>query len=288
MMLSRFALDDTATRFFITRWLIVALALAFVAGPESVQAAEQEVPSAGFPIYGIVCDAVPEITSRFQGNFPPDGCRGQAGIEMQVETPTGEPVASCRTGDDGRCVIPNLAEALIIMRQVDDTVPAGFTPLENPVLTWNYTEFRGASFFNVPDQLAAATPAANGATLRIHSRVCPAGFTGTDYDGACHDTPPDYKQTLFLSGPPDLTAVIDDTGNAAFENLPAGEYALQPGLPEATERVVSFCSREGAPGVEYPSAVQHDEATPPNLYSVEVSLETGIDVLCDVFTVPSA
>lgn len=264
----------------------MVLVLAVVVGPKSLSAAEQNVP-AGFPIYSLVCDEVPDITSPFQGNFPPASCRGQAGIEMHVETATGEPVASCRTGEDGRCVIPDLAEALIIVRQIADTVPESFAPLENPVLTWNYTEFRGASFFNVPDPLAAATPAADGATLRVHSRVCPAGFAGTDYDGACHDTPPDYEQTLFLSGPPNLTGVIDDTGYAAFENLPAGDYALQPGLPEATERVVSFCSREGEPGVEYPSAVEHSEYAPPNLYSIEVTLEPGSAILCDVFAVPS-
>ncbi|MGI8643892.1 MAG: MSCRAMM family protein [Thermomicrobiales bacterium] len=274
---------------FICRaWATAAVVMGLAAALHGLSVAAQDAARVDFPIYGLLCDDVPERSSPFSERFPPDGCRGIAGIEMQVESPTGEPIDSCVTGRDGLCIVRDLPQGLVIVREVASTLPDAYRTAANPRLVWHYTEFTGTEFYNVPADLVAATPPANIATLRVHSRVCPAGFTGTDYDGACHDTPPDYEQTLFLSGPGGQAVVIDDEGNATFDDLPGGTYVLHPGLPEATDRVVSFCSREGEPGVEYPSTVEHDEYTPPNLYSVEVAIEPGTDILCDVFAVPSA
>lgn len=263
--------------------LVIALAVAFHGMP----VAAQDAARVDFPIYGLVCDDIPESSSPFSESFPPDGCRGVAGIEMQVESPTGELIDGCVTGVDGLCLVEDLPQGLVIVREAISTVPGSYAPAANPRLVWHYTEFTGTEFYNIPADLVAATPPADGATLRVHSRVCPAGFTGTDYDAACHDTAPDYEQTLFLSGPGGQAVVIDEKGNATFEDLPGGTYALHPGLPETTERVVSFCSRVGEPGVEYPSTVEHSEYSPPNLYAIEISIESGSSILCDVFAVPS-
>ncbi|HEV2109124.1 MAG TPA: hypothetical protein VGR16_12745, partial [Thermomicrobiales bacterium] len=70
-------------------------------------------------------------------------------------------------------------------------------------------------------------------------------------------------------------------------DVPPGDYTLQPGLPESTARLVTFCSKKGEPGVEYPSSVEHSEYAPPNLYDVEVALAPEGDILCDLFTVPA-
>lgn len=268
-------------------WLTVMLALGLIVTARGASAAQGAAPT-GFPIYGLICDELPEVTSPFQAQFPPEGCEGRAGIEMRVESPDGSDLGSCVTGADGRCGVAGIDEVLIIVRQVPSTVPAGYASGTNLVLTWNYSEFRGAEFFNVPTEVVATPPPAGNATLTVHSRVCPAGFSGTDYDAACHDTAPAYDQTLFLSGPRDGTTVIDEDGNATFPDLPAGDYFVTPGFPVATERVVAFCSREGEPGVEYPSAVDsYSEYSPPNLYTIEVSLEPDSGILCDVFAVPS-
>lgn len=266
-------------------WTALAIATGLLLHGSGVAA--QEAARVDFPIYGLLCDGSPERSSPFSDRFPPDECRGQNGIEMQVESPTGESIDSCVTADDGLCIVKNLPQGLVIVRELESTLPGDYRPAANPRLVWHYTEFTGAEFFNVPASLLAATPPANPTTLRVHSRVCPAGFSGTDYDGACHDTPPDYEQTLFLSGPGGEALAINDEGNATFDGLAGGSYTLHPGLPVATDRVVSFCSREGEPGAEYPSMVEHDEYTPPNLYSVNVALEPGANILCDVFAVPS-
>lgn len=241
----------------------------------------------GFPIYGLVCDRDPGVTSPAQGSFPPEGCEGRTGIEMVVETADAQPIGSCTTDEDGLCVVDVPFDALVIVREKIDTIPEGYAPRANPILTWNYTEFAGAEFINVPEELTAATPTADSATLRIHSRVCPVGFAGADYDAACHDTAPDYEQTLFLDGPIYRTVTIDEAGNATFSDLPIGDYTLQPGLPEGTERLVTFCSKWGEPGVEYPSSVEHSEYAPPNLYNVKIDLPPHGDILCDLFAVPA-
>ena len=268
-------------------WMTMLLMLVATVAVHGTPVAAQDAARVDFPIYGLICEEIPESSSRFAGEFPPDGCRGEAGIEMRVESPTGEAIDGCVTGGDGRCLIEDLPQGLIIVRQVPSTVPGAYAPGANPQLVWHYTEFTGMEFYNLPVDVIAATPPADAATLRVHSRVCPAGFMGTDYDGACHETAPDYEQTLFLSGPGGQALVIDDEGNARFEGLSGETYALQPGLPEATERVVSFCSRVGEPGVEYPSAVEHSVYGPPNLYTIEVTLEPGSDILCDIFAVPA-
>ncbi|HEV2107257.1 MAG TPA: hypothetical protein VGR16_03255, partial [Thermomicrobiales bacterium] len=70
-------------------------------------------------------------------------------------------------------------------------------------------------------------------------------------------------------------------------DVPPGDYTLQPGLPESTARLVTFCSKKGEPGVEYPSSVEHSEYAPPTLYDVKISLAANANILCDVFAVPA-
>jgi hypothetical protein len=264
-------------------WILLALTGLTRTDPIAAQPLD-----GGFPIYGLICDSNPGIVHPAEGPFPPEGCKGAEGVEMIVETGDARPIGSCTTDASGYCTVDAPFDSVVIVRQNDRTVPSGHVPTRNPIMTWNYTEFAGAEFFNIPIQQVEATPTVDAATLRIHSRVCPPGFTGTDFDAVCHDTAPDYEQTLFLNGPAYRTATIDESGNAAFHSLPAGDYALQPGLPEATDRLVAFCSKKGEPGVEYPSTVAHDQYAPPNLYDVEVTLEAESDILCDLFTVPEA
>ncbi|HEV2108158.1 MAG TPA: hypothetical protein VGR16_07840, partial [Thermomicrobiales bacterium] len=223
----------------IHRWTAVCVLFA-LAGLGAADPVAGQPPAGGFPIYGLICDRDPGIVHPAEGPFPPEGCEGQAGIKMVVETGDARPIGSCMTDGEGFCTVDAPFDSVVIVRQMTDTVRGNYAPTRNPIMTWNYTEFAGAQFFNIPVQRVESTPIPRAATLRIHSRVCPPGFAGTDFGAACHDTAPGYEQTLFLNGPAYRTATVDESGNAAFNDVPPGDYTLQPGLPESTARLVTF------------------------------------------------
>jgi len=126
------------------------------------------------------------------------------------------------------------------------------------------------------------------ASLTIHSRVCPPGYAGADYDLACHATAPDYAQTIFLigrNGGVDATsAQIDQAGNVVFARLAAERYTLIPALPSSIAATHVFCAKDTTPGVEFPSSTTFRAGA---ISKTEVDLGQGDAVTCDVFAIPA-
>lgn len=220
--------------------------------------------------------------------FPRTGCEALAGVTVRVTTADNQPVGSCRTGSRGTCEVVVKFNSMVIVAEELADVPRRYQPLANPVMTWVYTEFAGAAFSNVRSDLVPASPVAGSVTLTVHSRVCPAGYAGPSYFATCHGTVPQYQQWFFVwHGQRERAAQIGADGNLTFAGLEAGELQIQPALPDATSRVVVFCSQAATPGVEYPSTLRHSPYEPANSYTVLLTARPGAALLCDLFAIPT-
>ncbi|HEV2108717.1 MAG TPA: hypothetical protein VGR16_10685 [Thermomicrobiales bacterium] len=119
---------------------------------------------------------------------------------------------------------------------------------------------------------------AEPARLTIHNRICPIGFSGPDYYGTCHDTPPDPGLPFTLSGPVLAEGITDPEGNITFAGLTPGDYAVSGGVPGEFATVNYFCASADTPSQAYPFT---RTAT-----GITVSLPAGADVICDWYNTP--
>lgn len=139
--------------------LLLAITLAFAAlamGAPSA-AAGQTQPLITFRILVITCDADP-------GTFPdgdiPTGCTPVEGGAFSIAIAGGETL-TCTSNADGRCQVEVPSESQVTVTEDTTTIPAGFTPRENPIDTQAVTEFAGAVFVNVanaPEPAATEQP----------------------------------------------------------------------------------------------------------------------------------
>jgi len=120
--------------------------------------------------------------------------------------------------------------------------------------------------------------AAVGATLTIHNRICPAEFTGPDYFGTCHGTPPGIAFEFTLAGPETRTGTLDTAGNATFSDLLLGTYEVSGGPPGDFTRLTVFCASASDLGTSYPVTVNDSTFT--------IDLTSGSDVICDYYNTP--
>lgn len=127
-----------------------------------------------------------------------------------------------------------------------------------------------------PGQARAAQ--SDGARLTIHNRICPAGFTGPDYYGTCHDTAPNPGLPFTLSGPEVGEATTDASGNVDFVGLTAGTYTVSGGVPGEFADVTYFCARRATPSVAFPFSVVPT--------GISVTLGATDDVVCDWYNSP--
>ena len=136
--------------------LAITLALAALAMGAPSAAAGQTQPLITFRILVISCDADP-------GTFPegeiPTGCTPVEGAAFSIAIAGGETL-SCTSNADGRCQVEVPSESQVTVTEDTTTIPAGFTPRENPIDTQAVSEFAGAVFVNVADAPAPESTAA--------------------------------------------------------------------------------------------------------------------------------
>ena len=124
------------------------------------------------------------------------------------------------------------------------------------------------------------------ATLTIHNRLCPPGFAGRDFYGACHDSPAPAGLGFAVEGPDSGSASTDEHGNTAFR-LAAGRYAVRGGVPGEFATLAVFCARSATPGVAFPiTAILGGTRGPTDLIGIEIDLGGGDDVVCDWYNTP--
>jgi hypothetical protein len=116
------------------------------------------------------------------------------------------------------------------------------------------------------------------ARITIHNRICPEGFSGPDYYGACHDTAPNPGLPFSLSGPESASDTTDSSGNVTFASLTPGDYAVSGGVPGEFADVNYFCAEADALTIAYPFT----ETTT----GITVSLPAGANIICDWYNTP--
>ncbi len=145
-----FARGGSADRLLL---LVVALALAvagFVTLQGTAAAQPEEIP---FSIFKVNCEEdpgedIPPIIEQI-----PEGCEAAEGVDFTVFDTEGNEIASCTTDEGGLCIVqvPNGAE--VVVEEDEATGEQGYSPLENPIETTAITEFAGAQFINVRDDV---------------------------------------------------------------------------------------------------------------------------------------
>jgi hypothetical protein len=119
------------------------------------------------------------------------------------------------------------------------------------------------------------------ASITIYTAVCPVGYAGDDFFGACYDTP-GVDVPYLLTGPAFPETVTSSTGSdgfAAFEGIDeTGVYDLQVDVPGDAADFVIFCSDEF--GEPFATA----DSTEIGLVELDLTLDD--DVKCDVYIIP--
>jgi hypothetical protein len=279
---------------------VICLALVISGGLDlawrSVVQAQEEPATGGFLIRVFACEREPEHSVGMAAADPPD-CVRVDGVTVYVAAPDGRPIASCVTGQappswgECRVAIPN--NDRVVVTEETSTLPAGYLPRQNPIVTRNYSEFAGTTFVNLPaDQIAAmptvapihtaeaapTLPSVSWPSLTIHLRRCPFEFQGSDYFGTCHEEPiPDT--TFTVRGADTADAVTDTGGNVTIAGLSPGRYVVSGGPPGDFVRNAIYCARAARPGDRFPFT---------RLGTVEIALDLwpDEDVICDWFSVP--
>ncbi len=124
------------------------------------------------------------------------------------------------------------------------------------------------------------------ADLTIHNRLCPPGFAGRDFYGACHDTPAPARLEFSLDGPDQATASTDQAGNTAFR-VASGRYEVRGGVPGEFATLAVFCAPAAAPATRFPfTLIGGGTRGPTDLVGIELDLAAGDAVVCDWYNTP--
>lgn len=123
--------------------------------------AQEEPAEHEFVIRVYLCERVP-VSVGIAMASDPDGCVRLDGVEIQVAALDGQPIATCTTGQIrptwGDCVVLAPYDTQVVVTQDSTTLPAGYQPRQNPIVTRNYTEYASAIFVNLPVVETNATP----------------------------------------------------------------------------------------------------------------------------------
>jgi uncharacterized protein (DUF2141 family) len=150
-----------------------------------------------------------------------------------------------------------------------------------------------------PTQEATAEPTPDGgdggvveggdsasATLEVHLSACPAGYSGSDFFGDCHDNGIEGR-AIGIEGPGGFSDSMNTTlpaspgpGVARFENLDGGEYKVSEDIPGDTATYYAYCSIADSDTVV---DFNYDDSTSE---AIVLTLGDGKDVVCDFYIVP--
>jgi len=139
---------------------------------------------------------------------------------------------------------------------------------------------------SAPRAGAQGVAAATGtATLTIHNRLCPAGFTGPDYFGTCHDTPAPAGLQFVAEGPEVVDAFNDASGNAVFADLTPGTYSVRGGVPLDFAKLHIACTPAATPGTPYPFTPLPAGGASATT-GAQITLAAGANIVCDFYNTP--
>jgi len=127
--------------------------------------------------------------------------------------------------------------------------------------------------------------AATTATLTIHNRLCPAGFTGPDYFGTCHGTPAPAGLQFVAEGPEVVDAFNDAAGNAVFTDLTPGTYSVRGGVPLDFATLFIACTPAATPGTPYPFTPRPAGGA-SSTTGAQITLAAGANIVCDFYNTP--
>ena len=127
--------------------------------------------------------------------------------------------------------------------------------------------------------------AATTATLTIHNRLCPAGFTGPDYFGTCHGTPAPAGLTFSADGPESVDGATDASGNVVFSDLTPGTYDVTGGVPLDFATLNIACTPAATPGVPYPFTPLPAGGASATT-GAQITLAAGANIVCDFYNTP--
>lgn len=123
--------------------------------------------------------------------------------------------------------------------------------------------------------------------LEIHSSICPSGYSGTDYYGACHDTGREGAQFVIVGDDgyeaEGLTSTYNADGAAwpgiiRFGALQAGEFWLREPSAAVGDSMSLYCSMDGEPLGQYDG---------PATDTVVIDVPAASYVVCDWYTIPN-
>ncbi|HEV2128669.1 MAG TPA: hypothetical protein VGR22_08635 [Thermomicrobiales bacterium] len=129
----------------VTVFIALALALgAMLAFTPAVSA--QEI---AFRVTKYTCETDPGQISPIADNAPED-CELTEGVSFSIQVVGTDTVLQCATDATGQCSVQVESESEVIVTEDISTVPAGYSPRDNPIETTAVTEFAGAVFVNLP------------------------------------------------------------------------------------------------------------------------------------------
>lgn len=135
--------------------LLLAVALVAWVYGSTLRVAAQDQPG-NFDIRVYACTQNP-VGGGLAADVPA-GCETLVGVEVDVATLDGRHVASCTTGegrpDWGQCSVLITVDERVVVTEDIATLPPGYAPRENPIVTRAYGEFSGAIFVNLPLELS--------------------------------------------------------------------------------------------------------------------------------------
>jgi hypothetical protein len=234
----------------------------------------------------LVCEYNPGPVSTKMQPYPPGGCTMPAGIKLTATTGDGQLIGSCITENGGYCAMHVPYDVVILSEDVN-TLPDGYSPRANPQLTYFIIGEGASTVVNIPNS-AQPTAAAADSSITVHGRVCPAGYTGSDYFKDCHGNLPSYPQMMFLTGHlyegDELAKTVDVNGDVTFSELVPEDYQLFLGLPPDNLLAFVQCSTTEAPDV-----ILETNTVPSKGWSfTSIDLGPGQDIVCDAYTIPPA
>lgn len=112
------------------------------------------------------------------------------------------------------------------------------------------------------------------ATVEIHKRLCPTGYSNNNYFQDCHESPQDG--IVFELG--NLRASTGADGNVVFTELLGGTYTITESIPGDAADTVVFCS--------YAEVLEQNASFTYVPGGISLDVPGGSNIVCDWYNIP--
>lgn len=266
--------------------MVVAL-IGLTAASLGAKTARAQTTDAVFPVFVLACDAYVQMEGSAKGvGYPPE-CRGIGDVTVSAYDTQGSRLDACTTNADGTCRLAIDYNGMRIFRQDTTNVPEGYRAEADVQRVFTYTEFAEIAFHNYSEAVFPQRDAPR-ATVRVHTRICPDGYTGDAFFDDCNAGIPKTNQWIF--GSESYTRAGKD-GDAVLRYAAAGNNSqIIGGQGPDTGDVFFYCSMTDDPSVQVPTTLEvtalYDGITRDFVGTID-SLEPQSDVTCDWYQIPN-